>query len=335
MAFATDDQTERFKHDNIELLALFASSVAHDHGMARILAGVDKQGVKREHDTFADELQKLNEGVEMLIPDDLRGGLRKVRVFFTLLCMSCDMPAAATLLPWTASCQSHRCCRQCPWDQRHKKARRAHSFYHANTTLGQRDWKRLCAALERYWEAPADADASLELAALDVVRPVFFADPRYVPGMVATKDAPQDVLHLFGDGLLNIDFAFLRVILKARFGIHADHLNAAVAAYPNWPDDVRIPPFKDVSGAGAYGIPKSDATCKISGSEMSQFALHRCTRAPRAAFNNSLSDLPPLCPSPQHRCAGTNPHDQDQEASRLGGVGQAGRALLPCGPPRD
>jgi hypothetical protein len=278
IAFASDDPTERFKMDNIELLALFTSAVAHDHGMARLIAGVDDKGKKHEYDTYSDDLKKLAEGVEMWIPDDERGsGLRKVTVFFWQLCMSCDFPAAATLLPYTSSTQSHRCCRQCPWDVRHRDARRPHSFYHANSTLSKRSAKRLRAALDRYLEAP-DADA--ELRELDVVRAVFFADRKYVPGSVPTEDAPQDILHLFGDGLLNIDFAFLRVILKSKYNLTADRINAAVRAYKQWPNDVRIPPFVDMAKNGAYGIPKSDATCRITGSEMATFALHRFAHAP-------------------------------------------------------
>jgi hypothetical protein len=284
LAFATDDPTMRFGHEDIELFALFEAAVGGDYGMARPLAGVDEKGIKREYGTFSDELKRLDQGVEMMIPDDVRGGMMMVRVFFWVLCASCDFPAAASLLPYTLSVKTKKCCRQCDWDQAHPHAHRPHSFFHANGRWKLRNWDVLRAALDSTFYDTIDAADALDaaaadaLAGLDVVRTSFVCQDKHIPGFIPTKDAPQDALHALNDGVLNFDFACVRVILKHIFGIDASALNWCVKIYKDWPADARIPPFVDNTSHAAYGLPKSDASCKMSGAEMGHFALHRCTK---------------------------------------------------------
>jgi hypothetical protein len=282
LAFASDDADERFCQDAIELVALARSSIATDYGMARILAGKDKDGIKREHDTYSDDLHRLHAGVKMLIPDDVYGGLKEVTVYFWQLCSSCDYPAAASILPFAGSVTADQCCRECDWRQSSRDAHRPFSFYRnyepTRRTWKERDWDALQIRLPRYNAGDVDEDDLRDLG-MAAERSHFWAQPDNVPHWRPTHDHPQDVLHTFNDGVLSVDFAFVRVVLP---GLTDAAINAAVRAYPHWPKGQKPPPLFS-KAKGAYGIPKSDAHCKDwSGAEMGHFAQHRS--APRLSL---------------------------------------------------
>ena len=73
---------------------------------------------------------------------------------------------------------------------------------------------------------------------------LFFAfDPEYIPHVCPADIAPQDALHLFPDGILRSEGAWLVYIL-IKLGLTIDQMNEALRKYPHFPRDCRIPPLR-------------------------------------------------------------------------------------------
>ena len=104
---------------------------------------------------------------------------------------------------------------------------------------------------------------------------LFFAfDPEYIPHVCPADIAPQDALHLFPDGILRSEGAWLVYIL-IKLGLTIDQMNEALRKYPHFPRDCRIPPLHEKLKEGrAGGRPKSDKTLRMSGSQVMHFAIH-------------------------------------------------------------
>ena len=103
----------------------------------------------------------------------------------------------------------------------------------------------------------------------------FAFDTKYFNYINPVSIAPQDCLHLFPDGLLRSECAWLFYIL-GKLGLDYDRVNAAIRRHPNWPADVRVPPIHGKLKQGAKGgKPKSSHTLKMTGSQVYQFAMHR------------------------------------------------------------
>ena len=109
---------------------------------------------------------------------------------------------------------------------------------------------------------------------------LFFAlDPDYIPHVDPTTIAPIDLLHLFPDGLLRSELAWMLFIFM-KMGLKTDAINTRVRAYsrqsPTFPKDVRIPAFKDKLSKGIKGgIPDSSSTVNMTGSQCMHFSVHR------------------------------------------------------------
>ena len=105
---------------------------------------------------------------------------------------------------------------------------------------------------------------------------------------------PQDLLHLFPDGLLRSEAAWL-IYTLAKLGLSVATVNQAIASYRNWPEDVRIPELSDKLEEGKEGdVPDSSSTLKMSGSQVMHFSLHRY------ALQRPAHTLTPL-PHPSHQ----------------------------------
>ena len=83
MAVLNLDASERFKQDEIMLPALAKAKVYKKHGMARVLCGVDQNGVQHDEPNYAHDMRKLDEGRWAEIPDDVNGGTRWMRILRT------------------------------------------------------------------------------------------------------------------------------------------------------------------------------------------------------------------------------------------------------------
>ena len=73
-----------------------------------------------------------------------------------------------------------------------------------------------------------------------------------MPHIDPTTIAPQDLLHLFPDGLLRSELAWLVYIL-GKLGLDLAELNARIKQYRGLPLDVRIPAFRAKILKGATG----------------------------------------------------------------------------------
>ena len=104
MAIANLPTSERFKMENILLPVLAGSDVYKKHGMARVLCGVDKDGVQHDEPNFAADMRKLDEGVWVDIPDDISRGVRPVRLKAWVIVVGADYLAAQSILPFVESC---------------------------------------------------------------------------------------------------------------------------------------------------------------------------------------------------------------------------------------
>ena len=87
---------------------------------------------------------------------------------------------------------------------------------------------------------------------------------------------PTDGLHLFGDGLLRSENAWLLYVFF-NMGMEVEQLNGQLnKCKAIFPKDVRIPPFhKGLKNGNEGGKPKSSMTTRMSGSQQSWFTLKR------------------------------------------------------------
>ena len=90
---------ERFKHCYTWLVGLTRSDVYKDHGISRVLCGVDKDGKAHDEPCYAADMRELAQGRWIQIPDDERGGFEWVRLVGYQCVASCDYLAAQSLTP--------------------------------------------------------------------------------------------------------------------------------------------------------------------------------------------------------------------------------------------
>ena len=184
------------------------------------------------------------------IPDDERGGMKRVRLRAWIIVVGADYPAAQSLLPFMESPRAHRFCRGCDVDQSDDVANRPFSFLRrsAHQCAGAgRKRARTPVWVERAWEAlrarlaemkaAGKAPGSKEFSELGLNKLAFAFDPQYIPHVHPIKIAPQDLLHLFPDGLLRSEGAWLFYVLF-KMGLSVADVNAAIRRYRGFPPDV-------------------------------------------------------------------------------------------------
>ena len=282
------DPSERFKTDNILLPVMTTSSVYKAKGMSRVLAGVDLDGTVHDEPSYASDVAELDAGVWIELPDDEGGGTRWWRLRGGQIVVSADYLAQQSLIPKAESTRAHKFCRLgCDYDSSHPAATRPFSFLRkprpessacksARTQQWtQSSWADVLAALERIRAASGNDRAKMMKAegftklrcALEYI---IHCDP--------TTAMPVDGLHLFPDGLLRSEAAWLFYILF-RMGLDIGEENDAIKSYQGWPPDVRIPPLHaSLSKGRRGGKPKSSSMLRMTGSQCMHFALHRCAR---------------------------------------------------------
>ena len=278
------DPEERFKMDNLLLAGLARSSVYKTHGMARVFCGVDQDRVQHQEPNLAEDLRRLDAGVWITIPDE-HGGMRRVRLRAWVLLVAADMLAANSLLPFMESTGAHLFCRQCDCDSRAAYANAAYSFVRPPAPEpgaaksarpsgpSLRSWPMLKALLERC-RSLSGKHLKKEFTENGINKRVFAFDPTYVPHVTPTDIAPQDILHLFPDGILRSECAWLFYIL-IKLGLDLRAVRHAVRACTSLPADVRVPDLHDDLKKGVKGgKPSAKAVMRMTGSQMMHFALH-------------------------------------------------------------
>ena len=292
MVTINEGQGERFNQDSIMLAALSKAAVYKDHGMARVLCGRDSAGRDHDEPNVAQDLRRLDEGRWIQLPDDINGGLRWFCLKAWVIVVSCDMPAAGSLVPYSDSAAAHRFCRCCNMDASNPDSKRPFSFlrrqesYQSDGQVGNKrrrlmvvehDWDSLQQQIEWVNEHTTEAAREAYCKQLGLVfkRLNFAWDPRQIPFADPCIGLPQDVLHLFPDGLLRSEAAWL-IYTLAKLGLSVDSINQAIASYSGWPPDVRIPLLSHKLTEGKEGgVPDSSSTLKMSGSQVMHFSLHR------------------------------------------------------------
>lgn len=129
-------------------------------------------------------------------------------------------------------------------------------------------------ALDAARAKPEGKERKAVMDAHGLKRLIFAFHPDLVPHIDPATIAPQDVLHAFPDGILRSQMAWVFYIF-CKLGLKLSVVNARIKQYPDWPDDVRIPPLHAKLTRGTQaGCPKSEATVCMTGFQMYWFALH-------------------------------------------------------------
>ena len=280
------DADERFKPRNILLPVVTRASVYKKHGMARVRNGVDQDGVQHDEPNYAADARELDEGRWITIPND-RGGTECVRLRVAVLFGAMDYLGAQSCTVHQECPNSNQFCRACDYDRRSSAAGKPFSFLRrpapvageaktCRAGFSLRDWAKELTALSRVRAGVSAAEKKRIFAEHAFNKLYGVYDPEYLPHANPAIFLPQDILHLFPDGLLRSEAAWLLYIL-CLLGLELDEVNLALLMYPNWPPDVRIPPLQAKLKKGRKNkTPKPGATISMTGSECMHFALHRC-----------------------------------------------------------
>jgi hypothetical protein len=284
---------ERFDHKNLLLIGASRASVYKDLGMARVISGVDKEGNKYVEPSHAADMTRLHHGVVGKIPDDM-GGWREIELHAWDLTLAGDMLNLNASTPYNEAPGAHKCCRKCDHDTRHPLANRPFSFHrevcdvcddettetNAPPTRGfnLRTLTTLQAQLDTLRGCTSAAQIKELCGSYGIKSEKIHAyawDPDYIP-LANPTDIPEDGLHLFGDGVLRSEGAWLVYDLCRNGGLKFGWLFKVCFRYKGYPPDVKVPKLhpKLLKGA-AGGVPKSDAVLRMTGSQVHHFTLHR------------------------------------------------------------
>jgi hypothetical protein len=277
---------ERFNQDNILLPAMATASVYKAKGMSRVLAGVDEDGTVHDEPSYATDVDELDVGVWIMLPDDEKGGVRRRRLRGGQMCVCTDYLAQQSLGPKAESTKAHQFCRVgCDYDKRSPAAGRPFSFLRRpcpdstssksarTTSFRQQPWKEVKDVLESARAAGSDTERKRIMKDAGFTKLYFALE--FIKHCDPTTATPVDILHLFPDGLLRSEGAWLFYIL-IKMGLDVDVVNAAIRAYRGWPPDVRVPPLLPSLKKGRRGgKPKSSSVLRMTGSQCMHFALHR------------------------------------------------------------
>jgi hypothetical protein len=115
-----------------------------------------------QHDEacFASDMRQLNDGITIVIPDDVNGGVRTVVIKAWVMLLSADYLGAASLLPFVECPRAHSLCRACDFNRAVPGAHAAFSFLwkeerSCRRKLNLRDWPTLKALLEQLRANPS------------------------------------------------------------------------------------------------------------------------------------------------------------------------------------
>ena len=219
------------------------------------------------------------------IPDDELGGMRWIRLRVWTLTISADDPAKKSLTPFVESCSAHRHCNICTYHAKGAGAGRPLSFLRApaeppakcarfDAVPQLRNEGQLLSLLRSLRSAGTAKDIKLAYDEHGINKLYYALE--YYPH-VKLLELPFDSLHLFPDGLLRSEGAWLFYVL-GKLGLNLKNVDARVHEYRDLPRDVRIPPLHAKLTKGRKnGCPKSSAVLRMTGSQVMHFALHRYT----------------------------------------------------------
>ena len=271
--------------ENIFLHTLAKAKLYKKVGMSRVLCGVEQENGKAHPDepNLARDLRELGtDGRLIEIPDDIHGGSKTVRLKVYHIVSSCDYLGAMSLLPNAESPGSHFFCRGCYVNAADPDCHRPFSFLRTQQAgkrkISERKWPELKKVIAKLRRGEGDRKKLMHDHGLNKL--YFALDPAYWDKHVdPTTIAPIDLLHLFPDGLLRSELAWMLFIFM-KMGLKIETINKRVRAYskqsPTFPKDVRIPEFKAKLSKGITGgVPNSSSTVNMTGSQCMHFSVHR------------------------------------------------------------
>lgn len=109
------------------------------------------------------------------------------------------------------------------------------------------------------------------------INKVYFAlQEKFFPYNNFANVAPQDIMHLFADGITRHEAAWLLYMLHSRKYLRVKRVNRAIKSYC-WPRETAVPQLpKSVEDGAAGRYPRKEATLGMSASQTFVFAQHRC-----------------------------------------------------------
>ena len=120
---------ERFKPENIFLVAACRAEAVKRHGMSRVLCGVDDDGKQIDNVCLSNDMKELRKGVVVELPDDASGGMRLWRIVSPgVNVASCDWLGNRALGPFMETPSAHHFCNQCTFNRSKPGAYRPLSF---------------------------------------------------------------------------------------------------------------------------------------------------------------------------------------------------------------
>jgi hypothetical protein len=267
------------------------------------------------------------------------GGVKLIKLFLWDITLCCDYLGKQSLRPFMESASAHQFCGDCNYDTRSPAAGKPFSFLRRQDRSGGCKSQRVAsfklrtfAELKRELDTVSGLTAAKRAAALQAAgfnKSVYAWNDKYIPG-ADPCGVPQDALHLFPDGLLRSECAWLLYILFA-LGLDITAVNTRIRSYRGLPADVRIPALVEKLKEGKAGRPKSSATLRMTGSQVMHFSLHRCgcSCAPRALRTPRTPRTPrnqltcTCLPSLQHQHSQSIALGRDAGASSVGQLVQA------------
>lgn len=97
---------------------------------------------------------------------------------------------------------------------------------------------------------------------------------KFFPGINFTNISPQDIMHLFADGITRNEGAWLLYMLHSRGYLRLAEVNALIRNY-RWPRATAVPQIPQSVEDGVTGrYPRKEATLGMSASQTFVFAQH-------------------------------------------------------------
>ena len=176
------------------------------------------------------------------------------------------------MLPFMEASGAYCPCRGCNYRVDSTMAHEAvHSFTSQGGRWRLRDRRSLMAAIKEWRRSPNAA----EMQAAGVNKLFWALMEEYFPGINPANIAPQDIMHLFADGITRNEAAWLIYMLHSRGYLPFSQANDLIHRY-RWSRDCRVPQMPDSVKSGEDGnYPRKDSTLHMSASQTFTFALHR------------------------------------------------------------
>ena len=203
-----------------------------------------------------------------------------------------DYPQSQAMGPWMEAVGAYVPCRGCDYRQdstmKHEKP---FSFFTPGGTWKLREKKTLMRQICA-WRQHPDASGMQKAG----INKLFWAlTPEHFPHINFTNICPQDIMHLFADGITRHEAAWLLYMLHSRKHLRLHQVNGAIRRY-RWPRDCRVPQIPDSVEDGAAGrYPRKEATVHMSASQTFTFAVHRNVHPPHPEPNQTRPHLLTLC----------------------------------------